>query len=138
MMLLKLIPVNVISAPNFWSATKESFWTVTANQPNDLWGLLTIVDSLGSRAYVPALGSTLQILFQRGDYIGSITNQNLSVTKTAAMDTNNRALMKIGLIAQEATNIISGTAVFTLTEGAVVQKWTQNWAIKKINTSAGF
>ena len=128
----------MISAPNFWSATKESFWTVTANQPNDLWGLLTIVDSLGTRPYVPILGSTLQILFQRGDYIGSVTNQALSVTKTATMDTNNRALMKIGLVAAEATNVISGTAVFTLTEGAVVQKWNQNWFLKKINTSAGF
>ena len=138
MVLLKVVPINMITAPNFWSVSKETSWSITAGQATDLWGLLTVVDSLGTRPYVPALGSSLQALFQRGDYIGSITNQQLSVTKTAVMDTNFRALVKFAIVAQEATNIVSGTVVFTLTEGAAVNKWGANWAIKKINTTAGF
>lgn len=137
-MLLKMIPINLITAPNFWSVSKETFWSITSGQATELWGLLTIVDSLGTRPYVPALGSSLQALFQRGDYIGSVSNQQLSVTKSAAMDVNFRAVMKFVIAAPEATNIVSGTAVFTLTEGATINKWGQNWSIKKINTSAGF
>lgn len=136
-MVLKVVPINMITPPNFWSATKETYWPITANQAVNLWGELTIIDSMGTRPYVPALGAVLQALFQRGDFIGSISNQNLSVTKTALLDPNFRALFQLQVAAAEATNIISGTVVFTLTEGLNVQKWTQNWAVKKFNTSAG-
>lgn len=138
MTILKVIPINMITTPNFWSATKDSFWVVTAATAIDLWGQITVVDALGPRPYVPANGSVLQAVFQRGDYIGNINNQNLTVTKTCILDSNFRAMAKISLTADEATNIISGTIVFTLTEGTLVNKWTQNWSCKKLNTSAGF
>jgi len=137
-MILQVVPINMISVPNFWSISKDKFWQVTGGQAVDLWGMLTVVDSLGTRPYVPALGSSLQMLFQRGDYIGTVNNLNLSVTKTGAMDSNFRALVKFSLVAQEATNVTSGTVVFTLTEGVVVNKWGQNWGLKKLNTTAGF
>ena len=137
-MILQVVPINMIAAPNFWSTSKDKFWQVTGGQAVDLWGMLTVVDSLGTRPYVPAPGSNLQILFQRGDYIGTVNNLQLSVTKTAAMDANFRAIVKFSLVSQEATNVTSGTVVFTLTEGVVVNKWAQNWAIRKLNVSAGF
>lgn len=136
-MSIKVVPIEMILAPNSWKVSTDK-WTVTAGLADDLWGQITISDALGVRPYVPALGSTLQAVFQRGDYIGSITNQHLTVTKVALMDTNFRSLVKIALTADEATNIISGTVVFTLTEGTSVEKWTQNWAVKKLNTTAGF
>jgi hypothetical protein len=137
-MTLKAIPINMVAAPNSWAPTKETFWVVTDAMATDLWGQLIIVDSMGSRPYVPKIGSGLQAVFQRGDYIGNVTSQNLTVTKAGVLDADFRAIFKLPLTAQDATNIISGTIVFTLTEGAVVQKWSQNWAVKKLNTSAGF
>lgn len=137
-MSIKIIPINMISSPNSWVATKDTFWTVTDAMAIDLWGQLVTVDAIGTRPYIPALGAGLQAVFQRGDYIGSINNQNLTVTKAAAIDPNFRAMVKIALTAPDATNVISGTIVFTLTEGSVVHKWAQGWSVKKLNTSAGF
>jgi hypothetical protein len=128
----------MILPPNNWAPTKDTFWPVTANQAIDLWGILQINDAIGLRPYVPASGASLSAVFQRGDFIGSVTSQNLTVTKTASLDPNFRALAKISLTAAEASNVTSGTIVFTLTEGTAVQQWTANWSIKKLNCSAGF
>lgn len=136
-MALKMIPINMVNSPNFWAPTKETYWVVVAGQAADLWGELVSVDALPLRPYVPAIGATLSVLFQRGD-LGTIQPQNLSVTKMAVLEPNLRALFKVVLIAAEATNVTSGTIVFTLTEGAVVNKWSQNWSCKKLNTSPGF
>lgn len=136
-MSLRVVPINMINSPNYWSPTKETYWPITANTAVNLWGELTIVDSLGTRPYVPALGAILQASFQRGDFIGSLTNQSLSVLKTALLDTNFRALFQLQLAATEATNIISGSVVFTLTEGTNVQTWSQHFMAKKFNVSAG-
>ena len=137
-LILKMIPINVVSSPNYWNYSKDSFWTVTGGVAADLYGLLTIVDAMGNRPYVPAVGSGLVATFQRGDYTGSITNQHLTVVKSGAMDANFRSMIKISLTADEATNVTSGTVLFMLTEGANVVKWSQNWSVKKLNTSAGF
>ena len=142
-MTLKIIPINMYAAPNAWAPTKDTFWTVTDATAIDLWGQIVTVDPHEHwhntlRPYVPAVGSSLVALFQRGDYIGSLTNLNLTVTKVATMDSNFRAMIKISISSADATNITSGTIVLTLTEGTVVNKWAQNWAIKKLNTSAGF
>lgn len=136
-MSIKVIPIEMIKTPNYWKPSTLK-WEVTGGIADDLWGQIVISDALGTRPYVPAAGSVLQAVFQRGDYIGSITNQNLTVIKVCQLDTDFRSLVKIALTAAEATQIISGTVVFTLTEGAIVEKWTQNWCIKKLNTSAGF
>ena len=136
-MTIKVMPITMISSPNAWVPTKDTFWTVTGATAIDLWGQLVTVDALGVRPYIPALGSSLQAVFQRGDFIGNIVNQQLTVTKTCLMDSNFRAMVKIALNPTEATNVISGTIVFTLSEGAVVNKWAQSWSVKKLNTSAG-
>jgi hypothetical protein len=135
---LKVIPVNMVAAPNSWAPTKDTFWSVTDAIAVDLWGLLTISDTLGIRPYVPIAGSVLSAVFQRGDYIGSTNSQNLTVNKTAVMNSDFRSLVKIPITSDEATKIISGTVVFTLAEGSSVKKWGQNWSVKKLNTSAGF
>jgi hypothetical protein len=136
-MILKIVPINLITSPNFWSPTKDTFWQVTGAQATDLFGCITILDNLGQRVYVPASGSSLVALFQRGDLIGTNNNLHQTVTKVCTLDNNLRSLTKISLTAADATNIISGTVVFTLTEGLNIQKWTQNYAVKKLNTGAG-
>jgi hypothetical protein len=136
--MFKVVPINMVLAPNHWVPSKDAFWTVTGGQAIDLWGELVISDSLGDRPYVPASGASLTATFQRGDFIGSTTNKMLTVTKPCQLDTSFRALFKIQVSAQDATNIISGTVIFDLTEGGSSSRWTASWLVKKLNTSAGF
>lgn len=143
--MLAVSPINMISPPNFWAPLGSIFWTVTGGVAQDVWGVLQITDSLGTRPYIPAAGATLQAVFQRGDLIGvspkglppTTTPNSLTVSKTAILEAQNRSLIRIPLTMQDSTNIISGTIVFTLTEGASVNKWVMNWAVKKLNTTAG-
>lgn len=143
--MLLVTPINMICAPNSWAPLGVSYWTVTGGIATELWGVLQIQDSLGTRPYVAASGATLQAVFQRGDLIGvspkgippTTTPNELTVSKVMIFDSQNRSLVRIPLTAQDATNVISGTVIFTLTEGANVNKWVANWAIKKLNTTAG-
>lgn len=143
--MLIVTPLNVIQAPNSWAPLGVSYWTVTGSVAADLWGLLQIDDSLGRRPYIAAAGASMQAVFQRGDLIGvspagippTTTPNQYTVTKNIVFDSQNRALIKIPLTSQDAANVISGTVVFTLTEGATVNKWVANWAVKKLNTTAG-
>ena len=134
--MISLIPIQIAQAPNVWTPLQNKFWTVTANMTSTLQGFLQTDDPYGKRPYVPALGATLQAVFQRGDNIGGNTT-TLTVTKLATFDVNFRSLATFTLTAQDATNVISGTVLFTLTEGSSIQQWSQNWAVKKLNTSAG-
>lgn len=143
--MLLVTPLNVISAPNAWAPLSVSYWTITGGIAKDIWGLLQIQDELGTRPYTAAVGATMQAVFQRGDLIGvaatgsppTMTPNSYTVTKTISFDSQNRALVRIPLTAQDATNIISGTVVFTLTEGTTINKWVMNWGVKKLNTTAG-
>lgn len=145
-MKLILTPIEMLQAPNLWSPTGNTFWQVVGGVAVDLWGVLQVIDNLGTRPYTPSVGATLQAVFQRGDLVGvpflglpsTQTPNTYTVTKTCTFDTNNRSLIKMGITAQEATNITSGTIVFTLTQGSAVEKWAQNWAVQKLNTTAGF
>ena len=136
-MMLTLTPINLVQAPNHWMPLGTIHWTVTANVATSLWGLLQIQDSMGQRPYIPASGSTMTAVFQRGDMIGGGGNVQ-TTTKTAILNTNFRAIAEFQLTSQDATNITSGTVVFTLFEGGTEIKWAQNWACKKLNTTAGF
>jgi len=128
----------MVNAPNMWMPLKETYWSVTSGDAVDIWGCLKIVDYYGERAYVPALGSTMTVTFMRGDYISSLTNQHLTVNKTAIMDTNCRSFFKLSLTSTEATNIITGTVNFILIEGLAAQKWQQHYFVKKTNVGPGF
>lgn len=143
--MLVMTPINMIAAPNAWAPLGLSYWTVTGGVATDIWAVLQIDDTLGRRPYTAAVGAVFQAVFQRGDLIGvaatgippTITPNQLTVTKTLVFDAQNRTLVKIPLTTQDATNIISGTILFTLTESALVNRWAANWAIKKLNTTAG-
>lgn len=143
---LFISPIDMTLEPNFYAPTGKQYWTVTGGVATDLWGVLQISDNLGTRPYIPAVGATLTALFQRGELIGvmtvgvppTATPNNNTVNKTCVLSAQNRSLLKMSLTSQEATNITSGSVVFTLTEGTTVNKWVMNWGMKKLNTTAGF
>jgi len=143
-MTLKAVPIEMLSAPNFYSALPNGRWEITSPNAQDLWFQLWVVDSMGSRPYVPAIGSSMSVTFQRSDLIAlqgvpsQLTNSSQSVVKTAMIDSNNRSLMKLVMTSQNIQDIVSGTTKFTLTEGAVTTTFLANWSVFKKLTNPGF
>lgn len=144
-MTFKAVPIEMISAPNFYSVLPNSRWEVTSPNAQALWFQLYVVDGMGSRPYVPATGSTMTVTFQRADLITlsggpptSLVNTGRNVVKTALIDSNNRSLMKLDMTTQNIQDIVSGTIKCVLTEGSTSTTFLSNWAVYKKLTDPGF
>ena len=144
-MAFKVVPVDMITAPNYYSALPNGRWEITSPNAQSMWFQLYIVDGMGSRPYVPAIGSSMSVTFQRADLISltntpppTLINTPKSVTKAAIIDSNNRSLMKIDMTTQNIQDIVSGTTKFVLTEGAVSTTFLANWSVYKKLTDPGF
>lgn len=141
-----IAPISMISSPNNYTVLKDARWSIVSPNAQDLWGQLQVSDALGLRRYVPASGSTLSVVFQRGDLVSTsstirydrLDTTTRSVTKNATLDSNDRSLIKIAMNTADIQGVMSGTVKFTLTEGAVVTTWVQNWALMKSLTDPGF
>ena len=138
-------PIEMISAPNFFSVLKDNRWLVTDPNAQTLWFQLEIIDSLGQRRYVPSVGSTLSVIFQRADEFstdgssrGRLQNQVRTVTKVATANVSDASLFSIALTTTDITGIVSGSVKFTFTEAAVPTTWVQNFFIRKSLTAPGF
>jgi hypothetical protein len=138
-------PIEMISAPNFFSELKDNRWMVTDPNAQTLWFQLEIIDNLGQRRYIPAGGSTMSVVFQRADEFstdnstrGRLQNQVRTVTKAATANVSDASLFSISLTTADITGIVSGTVKFTLTEAAVPTTWVQNFFIRKSLTAPGF
>lgn len=143
--MFKAVPIDMISAPNFYSVLPSNRWEIVSPNAQSLWFQLYIVDGLGSRPYVPASGSSMTVTFQRADLISltntpppTLTNTSKNVVKTAIIDPNNRSLMRIDMTSQNIQDIVSGTAKFVLTEGATSTTFLANWSVFKKLTDPGF
>jgi hypothetical protein len=131
-------PVDVISAPNFFSPLSDNRWVITGQNAVTLWGILQIQDNLGVRRYIPATGSTLQAVFMRKDAVNltqtyplQVTNTTQNVTINAALNASDRSLFSLTLTAQDAANVVSGSVKFTLTESSIANTWVQDWLLQK-------
>jgi hypothetical protein len=144
-MALKAVPIDMITAPNFYSVLPNNRWEIVSPNAQALWFQLCIVDAMGQRPYVPAVGSSMVVTFQRADLISltntpppTLTNTSRNVVKTALIDSNNRSLMKLDMTTQNIQDIVSGTAKFTLTEGSNTTVFLANWSVYKKLTEPGF
>lgn len=137
------IPIEMISAPNYYAVLKPAHWTVMHSNAITLWFRLEISDSVGQRPYIPSSGSIMKVEFQRADLYGTdsqrlLTSTAQSIEKTANMNSDNRSLMSVNITASDSEKIVGGTVKFTLTEGSQTSTWVFNYAIKKEKTEAGF
>lgn len=133
----------MISAPNSWAPIKEAVWTVVDPNATTIWFQLLIVDSLGTRPYATATGSTLSVTFRRSDLLEQDPQRKLartaqSLTKTATFNAQNRALGSFTLTTQDVQKLTSGAAFFTFTESGSTTQWLQDWLVRKQLTSQGF
>lgn len=132
-------PLELISAPNFYSLLPDSQWQVTHGVMAPLAAQVWINDSLGSRRYVLPSSATLTVTFLRADSPQNPSSSQ-SVVKTVSILDADRSIVTFDLSAQETQQIISGTVIFNLNDtgaGASAQ-WTQNYGIKKTLVGPGF
>jgi hypothetical protein len=142
-MAYKAVPLDVISAPNFYSPLSGGRWELTGDNAVTIWFQLMIEDSLGSRRYIAASGSGMQLVFKRSDLVSlgnlnKLTQTPRNVTKTATKNSNDASLYSCNLAQSDVQGIVSGAIQFTLTEGSTVTTWLQDFAVRKTLTSAGF
>jgi hypothetical protein len=139
----KAIPVDMISAPNFWAPIDEGRWTITDPNAVTLWFQLQISDSLGDRRYLLGSGGTMTAIFQRADAYnvqipGGLTQTSQTITISCPVNANDRSLFTLPMTTQQVQGVVSGTVKFTMVESGVSTSWVQNYLIVKKLTSAGF
>lgn len=142
-MSFKIIPLDMISAPNTYAPLADGLWVLNSSNAQTLWFRIDVVDSLGQRPYVTASGSTLKLTFQRADLLslsnqGNLINTPQNVEKIGAANSLNRSIYSVSMTSQDVQKAVSGTVKFELTEGSTVNTWVQNWMVKKTSTSPGF
>ena len=133
----------MINDPNVFAVLPDDRWVITSPNAQTLWMSLEQEDSLGQRRYVPAVGATLDVIFQRRDAMTQsggrlkLTNTPQTVTKTATVSPNDGSQYSFNLTNSDIEAILGGTVKFKLTEGANTTEWVQNWALKKNLTTSG-
>ena len=143
--MFQAIPLDVITAPNFWTELPDNRWVITDPNAQALWFHLHIEDSLGSRSYIPAAGSTMSVIFQRADAfavdgirLNRLQHETQTVTKAGVVNADDRSLWSISMTSADITGVVSGTVKFELTESGTTTTWIQNYFLKKTMTEAGF
>jgi hypothetical protein len=160
--MFKVLALDMVSPPNVFGYADQNVWRLNFDGAATLWGMLYVVDSLSERRYLPVVGGTLQVTFYRADQ-GNL-NQSLAntdpddiniayeqqvqmhsfwpdnsknIVKTVVFSVQDASLFSFSLTEQEVKKLHSGTVHFTLTEGAVVTNWNQNWTVRKSPVRTG-
>ena len=140
-MSFSLLPIEVVSAPNFYSPVASGTFDLISSIPATLNFLLMINDNLGPRPYFAAMAATLTLTFARMNQFapGRVNpiETPQSLTKTATRNVQNPALYSLTLTTQDVQAIRSGSLTFTLVENGVATTTTTNWAVTKKLTDPG-
>lgn len=139
----KVVPLEVVSAPNYYSMLPNKRWDIINPNAQTLWFQLNIVDNLGERRYIPATGSTLEATFKRSDIMvagpraNQFTNTSQSVVKVCTANASDKSLYSISMTTQDIQAIVGGSVQFKLTESGVSTTWLFDWGVYKKLTDAG-
>lgn len=143
-MIFKVIPIDMITPPNYYALGSEPRWTIIDPNPTVLWMQLMIVDALGERRYITATGATLNLTFQRADTFSTkatpptLVQTAAGLTLPSTVNANDKSLFSLSLTTQSVQTIVSGSVKFTFTEGSSTNTWVQNHMISKQLTAPGF
>lgn len=138
-------PITMYSEPNVFAFSKDKSWTVCDGSTATLWFFLGVKDDLNERRYISAVGSSLQVTFERSDEFsqGEIPFRRLEseprdVVKTATVSTFDRSLYSVNITVADSQLIRSGSVTFAFTENSNTNTWTQSFFIKKTFSGDGF
>lgn len=144
MTIFRVVPLDMITAPNFFGYLRDFQWTIVGNNPVVLWFQFQVSDTLGTRRYTVATPGTVALTFLRADTAGVSPSappvtfstqtpvaQTQTIYKVATPYTTDRSLYSISLTAQETATLTSGTVQVTLTENNQPITFNQNYLVKK-------
>jgi hypothetical protein len=138
----KAVPIDMISAPNFYAEFGDGMWVIAGTSAVTLWLQLNIVDALGERRFITGNSAVLQAIFQRSDLFAQQNNQLTqtprSLTKTATAHAQDKSLFSIALTSQDVQTIVGGSIKFTLTDTSINDTWIQDWIVQKKLIDPGF
>jgi hypothetical protein len=141
--MFKVLALDMVSPPNVFGYADQNVWRLNFDGAATLWGMLYVVDSLSERRYLPVVGGTLQVTFYRADQgnlnqsLANTDPDDINIAKTVVFSVQDASLFSFSLTEQEVKKLHSGTVHFTLTEGAVVTNWNQNWTVRKSPVRTG-
>jgi H2-forming N5,N10-methylenetetrahydromethanopterin dehydrogenase-like enzyme len=132
--MFKIIAIDMINSPNTF---KEGEWAVVPNTSARLWFQLQVDDSLGARRYIPAVGSTVAIEFQRARSLTASNPVQQTFSKNAIQNADDKSMFYIDLTTTDTQNIITGSVKVTFTESAKANVFIQNYFIVRKPTTPG-
>lgn len=131
-------PIEVVSLPNYFSELRK--WEIPNTQPAILYSRLMIEDSLGSRRYIPAIGSTIKIRFMRSRTI-NIGLQSQSDAQTFEVvgffDGSDRSIVGFSLDSSQVGKIYPSTVQLILRENNVDKILQKNFVLNLITSGVG-
>lgn len=136
----------MITPPNMFLPLEKNYWEVSNPNATDLWLQIMVTDALGSRRFVPEVGSTVQAIFQRPVTLSTTRTAPVStemtentLTKLAVVDIQDASLCNFQLTVQDVGIIHGGTVKFVITQPTLpIIEWVENHFLKKSYTSAGW
>ena len=130
-----LQPIDVVTAPNYYSFSASNTFALVDPNATTLNFLLMINDALGTRPYFPAMNATLTLTFGR---MNQFTNGRVnpietsqSIIKPATRNVTNGSMYSVKLTTQDVQNIRSGSLQFTLIDNGTTTISNENWKVTK-------
>lgn len=127
-MTFEIVAIDMIDSPNIF---QESKWETTPSIASRLYFQLRIKDSLGSRRYIPATGSSVKIDFQRARSLSPLNPVVQTIQKTAVSLPEDRSMFYIDLTSTDTQAIISGTVKVTFVESGVTTIFIHNYFVTR-------
>lgn len=127
-------PIELFSANDFRAIP---YWDIPNGASKTISFILTKTDSLGTRRYIPAAGSTVQIKVMRARAATS-NSQAETITKTCIPRPEDKSMFEVSLTVDDTKKMISGSVHLVLTEGGNVNSVNVPFLIKKSYSDPGF
>jgi hypothetical protein len=133
-----------ISTLDYFDLNNFSFtdsWQIPHGSKAVLYFMLTKADSIGTRRFIPPVGTVVKINFMRQRTVNQITpggTQAQTVSKIATVvDVKDSSIFSFTLSSQETATIISGGVQLVLDTAGDVSSYSVPYVVKKTMTGAG-
>jgi hypothetical protein len=131
---LGLQPIELFSANDF---RQIDSWSIPSGTPKTIAFVLTKTDSLGTRRYIPATGSTVQLKVMRARAATS-NSQAETITKTCVPRPEDKSMFEVSLTADDTKKMLSGGIQLVVTESGLVSSVNIPYVVKKVYSDPGF
>jgi len=135
-MSLSLQPIEYFGNVNDFKPA--SAWEVVHNSTLRIYFVLTKVDSLGTRRYIPSTGTAVSLNFLRSRPATTGSTAQTIAKTAVALSSDDKSMYYVDLTAADSTAIISGGVQLVITTGSNAQNYNLPYLVKKIIATPGY